>query len=607
MDPKSFVHSTVGESQPAQNPSSRTCSLPAPSKLLAMWPFSSSYPVVRLDQLQGEYDYVVVGGGTAGCVLANRLSADPANKVLLIERGPAEDSWASRIPLFSANFAQGSPLARHLVTTNQSVVGRSLDIYQGNGLGGTTRINHMFYTRGPAGQYDAWERNGAKGWDSKNLLPYFIKSENAQYDVDTDMRGTKGEWINRHNTGFFYSCFQHAVDACATLGLPRIPDLNDPGYPPVGWARVPITRDANGHRHSTFRAFLPPPLAQARRNNLHICPNAIVERLEFDEKNGELVVRSVVVGPTDVQSGHQSAIHILVRREVVLSAGAFGSPQILMLSGIGPAQHLKDLGISLLKDLPVGETLQDHFGIFVNYFAPLNDSLLRVARQPLFFIVEFFRYVLFGTGVLLAPVVQMAIFACTYLLDDRGVPAKEEEPQQNTIPDAEIMPLAYAQGRAQQDKTRGGISFLTVLLTPKSKGTVKLASTDPREAPRIDLNYLADPSDRSRIRRALKLSARIAECFRKQGYELERAEAPPEDADDEALDKHIAEQGCTTYHYAATCPMGFVLGSDLIVHGTRNLRVADASAFPEVPASHLQAPAVVFAEKCADMMLHASP
>ncbi|KAF9237123.1 alcohol oxidase [Melanogaster broomeanus] len=529
-----------------------------------MWPFSTSYATVGLHELHDEYDYVIVGGGTAGCVLANRLSANPENRVLLLERGHVGDSWLSRVPLFSANFAQGNPYSRHMQSTVQAVGDRPYDIYQGSGLGGTTRINHLLYTRGQP------------------------------------LR----EWINRENKGFFYSSFQHCVDACRTLGLPHIPDINDPAYVPVGWARLPITRDANGHRHSTMRAFLPPGLLQGRRSNLHVCPNVIADRIEFDEEKDHLIARSVSIIATDAKGAHQSPVHVRVCREVVLSAGTFGSPQILMLSGIGPAKHLHDMGIAVLKDLPVGENLQDHFGVFLQYFVPLHDSILRASRQPLYFIMEFLRYLLFGTGVLLCPVVQIAIFACTALLDNRGIPVNEENPGQDVIPDIEIMPVAYAKSVDQKEQTRGGFTLLAILLNPESKGTVRLASTDPRADPRVDLNYLAAPADRARIRHAVRLTTRISECLSSQGYELERVEAPPGDVDDATLDKHISEQGCTTYHYTSTCAMGSVLGHDLIVRGTRNLRVADASAFPEVPAAHLQAPVVVFAEKCADMMLH---
>ncbi|KAI6045860.1 alcohol oxidase [Pisolithus marmoratus] len=583
-----------------------------------MWPFSTSnsVPVASLRDLDEGYDYVIVGGGTAGCVLANRLSANLQNKVLLVERGPANVSWTSRIPLFSANFAADHRLARKLESEEEPVVGKAVEIFQGNALGGSTQINHMFYTRGPSGQYDRWERSGAKGWGFKSLLPYFIKAERAEYDASPSVRGSNGGWINRQNGPFFYSSFEHSVQACQALGLSHIPDVNDPQNVPVGWATIPVTRDANQHRHSTFWAFLPPALMQARKNNLHVLLNTIVERLIMEKEGDQLVVRSVALGPTDGQADGGASVEVRVRREAVICAGTFGSPRILVLGGIGPSEHLNDMGISVLQELPVGENLVntslcydprylDKCRYSKTTSACLYDSILRTSRQPLYFIWEVLRYFLFGTGVLLAPVVQMAIFACTALLDKHSVPRQEKKPEIDSVPDLEIMPLAHAHGLAEKDATRGGFAFLTVLLTPESKGSVRLRNNDPRATPRISFNYLSAPSDRIRMGHGLRLALRLARGLRQQGYQLEPAEAPPLDAEisDDTLDRQIAEQGCTTYHYTSTCALGSVVDNDLIVKGTRNLRFADASVFPEVLACHLQAPVVAVAEKCADMML----
>ena len=199
----------------------------------------------------------------------------------------------------------------------------------------------------------------------------------------------------------------------------------------------------------------------------------------------------------------------------------------------------------------------------------------------------------------------MALFACTALLDARGVPSAEKAPDTNMIPDIEIMPLAYARGLAEQDKSRGGFSFLTVLLTPQSRGSVRLSSADPRAIPKIAFNYLSVASDRERLRYGLRLTRRLVEKLNEKGGRLEPAEAPSAD-DDETLDTHIKDQGSSTYHYSSTCAIGRVVGNDLVVKGTSNVRVADASVFPEVLAAHLQAPVVAVAEKCANMVLRTS-
>lgn len=240
--------------------------------------------------------------------------------------------------------------------------------------------------------------------------------------------------------------------------------------------------------------------------------------------------------------------------------------------------------------------------MFLQYFAPIEGSLLRIQHQLLYLILQILQYLFFGTGALLAPVLQMAIFVSTTLLDERGVPSKQKAPDHTTIPDIEVMPLAYASGTAAKDKTRGGFSYLAVLLTPNSRGTVRLASADARADPIVDLNYLADHSDRVRMRQGIKFAQRIAEGVQRRGYSLDGADVPTAE-DDEALDAHIADQGTSAYHYSSTCSIGRVVGNDLVVFGTRNVRVADASVFPDVPACHLQAPVVAVAEKCADMML----
>ncbi|KAH7918641.1 alcohol oxidase [Leucogyrophana mollusca] len=570
-----------------------------------MWPFTTRYPEVNLEDVRAQYDYIVVGGGTAGCVLANRLSADPTTTVLLIERGPLADSWASTVPLLSSDFASDGSHTSKTKSVFQHEIGRPIDLFTGRALGGSSRINQMLYLRGYPAQYDAWEKRGMEGWGWKDMKGYFLKSERATYKCDPQIHGSEGEWYNCTNDEFHFPGFYHSIQACQALGLPYIDDINNPSHPPVGCGRLSFTRDPDARRHSSYHAFLSKALALARKANLHICTNALVEKLLVDTlPAGDLKVQGLSVS----EAGLGESRVVRVGHEVVLCAGPFGSPHVLMLSGLGPAEHLKEHDIEVLKDLPaVGSNLQDHFGVSVGYRVPMAHSLLALERRPWIFILELFRYLILGKGMLLAPVLQLAIFASTTLLGQRGEPSEKQRVDSDTIPDIEIMPMSYDSGDGPFDKSRGVFSFLNVLLLPKSVGTVRLASLDPRAAPLVDPQYLADASDSARLRASLRLTLRIAERMRAQGYGLEDWEVP-EREDDAALNAFIKRRNRTTYHYSSTCRMGdgakdSVVNSELRVHGVRNLRVADSSIFPEVLATHLQAPVVAVGEKCADMIL----
>ncbi|KAI0321514.1 alcohol oxidase [Amylostereum chailletii] len=568
----------------------------------------TKYPETKVSELAEEYDYIIVGGGTAGCVLANRLSAGPSNRVLLLEQGPVADTWASRVPLLSSDFASDGSRTLRITSEYQQEINQDRVLYVGKALGGSSRINAMLYTRGLPAEYDAWEAAGRDGWGWKDLKPYFLKSEHANYACDPDVHNTKGEWHNSDGGDLAFSGFEHTKEACRAVGLPYIGDLNSPDHPSYGCGRIHLTRDDHARRHSTFHAFIPKSLALERRGRLHICTNSTVSRLEIDnETSGRHVVRGVVI-----TSANGTTKTVRAAKEVVLSAGPFGSPRVLMLSGVGPVEHLKEHGIKVIKDLPaVGSNLQDHFGVSVSYDVPMKESLLALEKRPWVFIIELFRYLLFGTGLLLAPVLQMAIFTSSAFLDSNGLPTQMEKVDDKTLPDVEIMPMAYDTGDGfDWDKKNGVYSFLCVLLRPKSKGTVRLASSDPADALRIDPRFLSNPDDFAPLRACVRLSLRLRDRMRAQGYTL-RDWRSPEAEDDASLDTFIRGRNRTTYHYSSTCRMapehdaegGGVVDDRLNVHGFANLRIADSSVFPWIPATHLQAPTVAVAEKCADLML----
>ncbi|KAG7096006.1 hypothetical protein E1B28_006688 [Marasmius oreades] len=566
--------------------------------------FPEQYPEVQLDNTRPEYDYIIVGGGTAGCVLANRLSHNPQNRVLLVERGPLSDSWSSRVPLLSSDFASNGSRTRKVLSTPQAAIeGKLFGIYTGSALGGSSRINQMIYARGLPAEYDAWREAGNPGWGWEDMKPYFIRPEKALYDTNPSEHGHDGEWCNRAESELAFPGFRQVINAAEELGFPYIEDINASDVNgAVGCGSLHFTRDQGQRRNSTYHAFLPAPLCRQRKN-LHIVTNATVSSLMINGNRCE----GVNITSKDVKKA------ITATGEVILSAGPFGSPHILLLSGIGPKEHLKDHNILVNKDLPgVGAHLQDHFGVSVGFEVPMRHSLVCLQRRPWIFIIELIRYLIWGTGLLLVPVLQTAIFASTSHLDSRGAPIKTKLPERDTLPDVEIMPMAY-DSTDNPETGRGMFSMLNVLLHPKSKGTVRLSSNNPEDPLIIDLRYLTHPDDFIPLRASVRLSFRLRDQLIAQGYPLKDWDGIKRDEpeDDVAIDKLILRRNRTTYHYSSTCRMapeggdedGGVVNHELLVHGFENLRVADSSIFPWVLGTHLQAPVVAVAEKCADMVL----
>ncbi|KXN89708.1 L-sorbose 1-dehydrogenase [Leucoagaricus sp. SymC.cos] len=532
-----------------------------------MWPFTSSYPKVALEDLREKYDYIIVGGGTAGCVLANRLSASADKTVLLIERGPIADDWASRVPLLSSDFSSDGSRSQKRSSEYQPAAGRKFEFVNGSALGGSSRINQMLYARGAKAEYDLWASIGCEGW----------------------------------------GC---VIKSCQNLGLPYLRDINSPKEPLIGCGRLNFTRDENEYRNSTYHAFLPHKLV-SQRSNLHVLTNAVAEKLLVDVGGGNPFVEGVQISSRF--TSHRKTV--VCNQEVILCAGPFGSPQILMLSGIGPAEHLKEHKIQVHKNLPaVGENLQDHFAVSIAHRVPMSHSLVSLEKRPWVFLIELFKWLVWGTGMLLAPVLQLAIFASSSSLDHSGRPLQKNDLDSDELPDIEIMPMAYDSSDFDFDKSCGVFSFLCVLLSPKSKGNLRLTSATPEAPLKVDPKYLSNPEDYGPLRASLKLALRISEDMRASGYPIEDWKTEmPQGEDDASLDKFIRWRNRSTYHYSSTCRMGpredspdggAVVDEQLRVFGVDGLRIADSSVFPWILGTHLQAPAVMVAEKCAHMILH---
>ncbi|KAJ7750344.1 alcohol oxidase [Mycena metata] len=574
---------------------------------------SGSYPLIDFASFDLatpiEYDFIVVGGGTAGCVLASRLSEDPAVSVLLLERGDARRGWATRVPLTSTNF-MGDPSAAYRWPASQSVGdARSLSFVTGKGLGGGSSINSMQYTRGFPHEYDLWSQNGNHGWSYADIEHYFKKSEHftnpPSRSSPAKHHGTQGEWKVRDMGDLYFSTATSCVAACTALGLPYSADLNDPAAPFTMCAKLDCTIDAQGHRSSTFTAFLPPKLAQERKSHLHICTGAAVTNLDFGvDSSGQQFVKGVAFQTNEVGS---KVYRALARKEVILCAGAIATPQILLLSGIGPQDCVKK---PLRKHLPgVGHNLQDHMAVGIMYSVPTDQSLHIMQTSRLRAMLELFRYIAFGEGMFLSPVTQLSILVDSTLIDDAGR-IIQREGDGGQLPDLELMPIHFNYSDPPIDipVDAGVFSLKVALMRPQSRGTVTLASSDPLERPACNLGFLSNPADYAAMRRGIKLAKRIGEKMRELGAPLKDLYMPESETDAD-LNAFVRKTVRTTYHYGCTCRMApeddsdaGVVNGELKVHGIDRLRIADCSVIPEMMSAHLQAPAVMIAEKCADMV-----
>ncbi|KZV65879.1 GMC oxidoreductase [Peniophora sp. CONT] len=559
------------------------------------------------------YDYIIVGGGTAGSVLASRLSEDTGVKVLLLDRGSVDDTWQAKVPMMSANtFREGGPARRWFAQPLAEANDRCLEVLYGEGIGGTSRINGMVYTRGTPGDYERWVQQGNPGWGYKDLEPLFVKSETTLSQPTSNFRGRKGPWINQTHANIPFKPVQLLERAVHNIGIQSVPDVNSPTAPAAGYATLDICVDQHAYRSSTFRAFLPPELAYARRDHLKVCTNTVVTRLEVQKINGTLRATGVHFEAVDPRFA-DAKLFARATREVILCAGAIGSPQILMLSGIGPQNHLTEKGIATVHDLPaVGSNLQDHLGLPVMWEIPMRDSLERMVASPSVAIKELLKYLVAGHGLFALSFLQTSLFVPSKLLNDRSEVVANSDPVLDAslpenVPDIEIMPVAYNCNDVDIPG-KGAFSLMIALLQPKSTGSVRLANRNPRARPDVELGYLTNPADYEVLRKAIKLALRLGEEMRRLGYPLKKLSVPASESDTD-LDAFVRECLRTSYHYTSTCRMGPANGSraavvdaELRVHGVVGLRVADCSVFPDILATHTMAPAVLVGEKCADLI-----
>jgi choline dehydrogenase-like flavoprotein len=526
------------------------------------------------------WDYIIVGAGSAGCVLANRLSADPSTRVLLLEAGRKDDSLYIPIPVGFYKLLTSTEYNWGFWTEPEAGTGnRRIATPRGKTLGGSSSINGLLYVRGQPLDYDTWAQFGNRGWSYESVLPYFRKSETFVDGGDAS-RGHDGE-LSVTTTTEKHVLLDAWVDAAEAEGFPRNADYNNGDQEGFGYYQLTMR---NGKRASTARAFLQPV---RHRSNLRVETGAYASGLIFEGKRA-VGVRYSVKG--EMREARAAG-------EVILAAGAVQSPQLLELSGIGQGTLLQEHGITVLQDLPgVGENYRDHYGTRMRWRVKQPITLNELTRGPAF-LKELARYALFGQGILTYGAGAIHGFV-------------KSRPEMDT-PDVQfhLAHASYADAATRKLETEPGMTLAVCQLRPESQGTIHIQSPDASVPPAIHGNFLSNPIDVDAIVEGMKIGRRIAEAKPLDPYRAHEMTPGPDCTSEADFERFARETGQTLYHIVGTAKMGpasdrmAVVDDRLRVHGIGGLRVVDASIMPTLVSGNTNAATIMIAEKGAAMLL----
>ncbi|MBS3995757.1 MAG: choline dehydrogenase [Hydrogenophaga sp.] len=533
------------------------------------------------------FDFIIVGGGSAGCVLAARLSEDPAVRVALLEAGPPDTSVLIHCPAGLALMAKNGQANWRLATVPQpGLNGRRGYQPRGKVLGGSSSINAMIYTRGHRRDYDDWAAQGNPGWTFDEVLPYFKRAEHNERGADA-WHGSGGPLnvMDLRSPNPFLPSF---IEAGQQAGHPANPDFNGPEQEGVGAYQV---THRNGERCSVAKAYLTPHLG---RPNLRVITGALTTRVLTESLDGALRAVGVEYRP-DGGRGSLQTLRLNPGGEVVLSAGAYGSPQLLMLSGIGPAEHLREHGIGVVHDLPgVGGHLHDHVDVVIVVNAPKAIETFGLSPRGLWAMTR-------GVGEWRRQ--RSGVLTTNFAEAGGFIKSHPDEP----VPDLQLhFVVGKLVNHGRTTVLGHGYSCHVCLLRPKSRGTLRLASADPQVAPLIDPAFLSDPDDVARLVQGFKQMRALLQqpaLARHGGRESALSAQAQSDAQ---IEQFVRNHADTIYHPVGTCHMGSdamaVVDARLRVHGVSGLRVVDASVMPGIVGGNTNAPVVMIAEKAVDMM-----